>query len=78
MPLHYEGYYESRQGVLKMTHAQLLDLIDSLYGRGNLDDDYDTNELREEALAQHNSEWTDTSSPEYEQVQFWTKVAKAG
>ena len=54
---HYEGYYKSRLDVLAMDQDNLLDLIDNLYGRSYLPDDYDFADLISEALRQHEIEW---------------------
>lgn len=49
---YYEGYQEARTAVRNMTDTELLGHIDSLYGRDNLPDDYNREDLLMEALAQ--------------------------
>jgi hypothetical protein len=77
MSLYYPGYSESREKVMHYTDAQLLDLLDALWGRDNLKCGYTHDDLLHEALDQHKREWTDETSAEYEQVQFYTKLLKA-
>lgn len=77
MPYFYPGYTESRNKVQKYTDNQLLDLLDALYGRDNLEPNYTHEELLSEALQQHKEEWTDKKSSEYNQAQFWIKLNRA-
>lgn len=74
MSLYYEGYQEARWEVLSMTSQELLEHIDGLYGRENLPKDYTIEELRAEALRQTKQDFTDVSSKEYEQVEFYSKL----
>lgn len=76
MAVYYEGYTEARDKVLKMDEGELLDVLDNLYGRDTLPDDFTLDDLQSEALEQVRREWTDTSSKEYEQVQFWVGLHK--
>lgn len=80
MAYYHEGYNEARAWVMDdaRTEADLLTSLDTLYGRDNLPEGYTLEELRMEALDQTRRDFTDYSSPEYEQVQFWSKVHKAG
>ncbi len=48
----HPGYHEAREKVQKMSKDELLKYIDSLYGRENLPDDYDENDIKKEALEQ--------------------------
>lgn len=77
MALYFDGYTQSRKQVEQMSGEQLLRLLDDLQGRDNLPDHCTGEELMQEALRQHREEWTDKDSPEYDQVQFWTKVVRA-
>lgn len=74
MPLYYEGFYEARQSIFNMDREDLLDYIDGLYGRDNLSEGFTFEELQREALMQCKKDFTDTSSNEYEQVQFYIKL----
>lgn len=73
---HYPGYSESREKVQRYTDAQLLDLMDALYGRDNLQYGATHDDLLAEALRQHDEEWTDKQSREYERAEFWRKHAR--
>lgn len=74
MALFYEGYTKAIEAVRKMNQTQRLDHIDGLFGRDNLPDDFTDDDLVEEALTQTKEEFTNKSSPEYEQVTFWINV----
>ena len=78
MGLYYEGLSEALTNVRAMSEDELLKHLDALYGRSELPEGYGKNDLLHEALEQTRRDFTDTSSPEYDRVQFWTKVAKAG
>jgi hypothetical protein len=71
---YYEGYETSRAKVEQMDEAGLLKLIDDLYGRDDLPDNYTLDGLRAEALAQHAEEWTERPVPTPEE--FWRVVAE--
>ncbi len=73
---HYPGYAESREKVKAYTDKQLLDLLDALYGRDNLEYGATHEDLLAEALRQHDEEWTDTASEEYKRAEFWRKHAR--
>lgn len=77
MAMYYEGYDKARTAVANMDEAALLSQLDALYGRDNLADDYTLEELRNEVYAQVKREFTDTSSKEYELVEFYTKLHRA-
>ena len=77
MALFYEGIQNAIDGVRKMNRTQLLDHIDNLFGRDNLPEDFSDEDLLEEAIKQTKEEFTDKSSPEFEQVTFWTDVIKS-
>lgn len=78
MSLHYSGYYEAVEQTKLHTDEQLLEQIDMLYGRDNLPCDYTHEQLLAETMLQLDREWTDTSSPEYEQRQFRLKLVTLG
>lgn len=77
MPMYYEGYQQARDEVSKMSMSDLLDYLDALYGRDNLPENYTLEELRREAHDQCRRDFTDTSSREFETVDFYTKLHKA-
>lgn len=78
MSMYYPGYREAQATVARMNEQELLAQLDALYGRDNLPENYTIDELRIEAYEQVKRDFTDTSSKEYQDVQFWTKVHKAG
>jgi hypothetical protein len=55
--LYYPGYYEARQKVLQMSDEELLKLLDDLFGRESLGDEYNHDDLLQEALRQLKREW---------------------
>lgn len=77
MPLYYEGYDKARAAIAEMDEADLLAQIDALFGRDNLPENYTLKELRQEAYEQTKRDFTDTSSPEFEMVDFYTKLHHA-
>ena len=77
MSMYYEGYTEARAAVAAMTEQEILNYLDALYGRDNLPENFTTDDLRMEAYEQCRQEFTDTSSKEYEIVEFYTKLHKA-
>lgn len=77
MPMYFEGYQQAREQVKAMSEAELLEYIDGLYGRESLSRDASLLQIRAEALYQCRRDFTDTSSSEYDQVQFFTKISKA-
>lgn len=77
MAMYFEGYAEARREVQKMNEQKLLDYIDSLFGRENLPESFTLEQLRNEALAQCRREFTDTTSAEYETVDFYTRLHAA-
>ena len=77
MSMYHEGYSKAREEVSNMSESELLEYIDGMYGTDNLPLDYTFDDLRTEALDQCRRDFTDTSSKEYEQVQFYTKLHKA-
>ena len=58
---HFEGYYESCEQVKRMTAEQLLQLLDTLYGRDNLPEHCTAEQLVAEALRQHEIDWRDNA-----------------
>jgi len=81
MAYYYEGYQEARKALLDADLETLLQHVDTLYGRDNIEDESDIEEVRREALRQCQKDFTDTSSEEYKSstatVNFWTNVIKA-
>lgn len=77
MSMYYEGYQQAREEVSKMSMSELLGYLDALYGRDNLPEDYTLEQLRLEAYDQCKRDFTDTSSPEFEQVEFYKKLHRA-
>lgn len=75
--MYYSGYSEARQQIACMDLDELLAYLDTLYGRENLKYGDGVEAVRTEALEQCRREFTDTSSREYEQVQFYTKLNQA-
>lgn len=81
MAYYYEGYWKAREVLLDADLETLLLHIDTLYGRDNIEDESDIEEVRREALRQCKEDFTDTSSEEYRSstatVNFWSNVIKA-
>jgi len=71
------GYSEARARFQTAPLGECLSLIDDLFGRDNLDDESDLDEVRAEALRQLREEFTDRESEEFERADFWTKVVLA-
>jgi hypothetical protein len=80
MSYYHEGYNEARAWVTdeSRTEEELLEQLDTLCGRENLSEGYTMEELRLEALDQTARDFTDYSSPQYQEVQFWGAIHKAG
>ena len=74
MGLYFEGFDKARQEIFKMSEIQLLDYIDGMWGRDNLEPGFSLEQLRNEALSQCKKDFTDTSSDEYSQVEFYKKL----
>jgi hypothetical protein len=77
MALFHEGYAEARAAIAEMNEADLLAQIDALFGRDNLPENYTIEELRLEAYDQTRREFTDTTSREFELVDFYTRLHRA-
>jgi hypothetical protein len=77
MALYHSGYSEAREEIAKMNEQELLAYIDMLYGRDNLQFGDGVEAIRQEAFEQCRREFTNTSSREYEQVQFYTALHNA-
>lgn len=78
MSLYREGFGEAYAWVKQETDiSALLDYIDALYGRDNIEDESDFDEVRNEALEQCRKEFMDTSSNEYSLVEFHVKLHQA-
>lgn len=54
---HHEGYHEARSRVMQDSEADLLELLDTLFGRDNLPNNFTLEQLRREALNQLDREW---------------------
>ena len=66
MSYYFPGVDKAESKVKAMkTEGELLAVLDDLYGRDNLPDEYTFDMLKDEAIAQVRREWTDTSSNEY-------------
>ena len=76
MPLFFEGYSAARETLLNANLDKCLAAVDSLWGRENIEDITNLEEVRAEALWQQKREFTDTASCEYERQKFWLKVAR--
>lgn len=77
MPLYYPGYSEAKASVATMSLEQLLNLIDDLYGRDNLKFGDTVEDVRAEAYRQIEREFTDTSSKEYKDRDYWRKIGES-
>ena len=77
MALYYEGYSEAISNVRAAEMPDLLRHLDGLYGRDNVKDINDIEEVRREALRQMKEDFTDKDSEEYKTVSFWQKVINA-
>lgn len=78
MSYYHPGVNEALANVKAMTtEKQLFDVLDNLYGRDNLPEDYTFDDLKFEAIAQVQRDFTDTSSREYETVQMFVAIHKA-
>lgn len=54
---HFDGYQQVRQRILVAPLADLLETLDTLYGRDHLDDATNIDEVRAEALRQVERDW---------------------
>ena len=82
MAYYYEGYSEARRSLESADLKDLLQFIDAIFGRDDIEDENDIEEVRREALRQCKEEFTDRSSSEFStrllaDVNFWTSVIKA-
>lgn len=78
MSLYYEGFNDSFEWVKQQTDIdELLQYIDGLQGRDQIDDESDFEQVRAEAIRQCKEEFTDKSSNEYSLVQFHVKLYQA-
>jgi hypothetical protein len=60
-----------------MNCRELWDVLCSLYGVENVEDETNREELLSEAQRQVDMDFRDTSSNEHDVVEFWTKIHKA-
>ena len=56
-PKHFEGYAEARAIVMDFDTADLLAVLDSLYGRGEMNENTPREIVLQEALRQHEIDW---------------------
>lgn len=78
MTLYYAGFNEALDWVKKQTDIEeLLNYIDTLYGRDNIEDVSDFDEVFGEAIRQCRESFTDKSSNEYSLAQFHVKLYQA-
>lgn len=76
-PLFYPGVAEAAQRVRAMLFkADLLDVIDSLYGRENLPDDATVEQIRDEAVRQVHRDFRNPAGP-WDYVETMGKIALA-
>ena len=76
MKLYHDGYRESCDSVYKMEKPELLALLDALFGRKNLPDEYTEQMLRAEAIRQVKQDFMTKEGRE--ELEFWKKVMKKG
>lgn len=78
MAYYHEGYTEARAWAmdLERTEEELLEQLDTLYGRDNLPEEYTLEDLRSETLRQVQRDFTDYSSPEYQRAEFWRNMPR--
>lgn len=77
MALFYEGYDQAIAELQAMDEQELFDKLDTLYGRDNLPDHADMEDLRREAERQVREDFTDHSDPRHQEIDFWRKVMNA-
>ena len=77
MSMYFEGHDQAQKALLEMDEKALLDVLDGLYGRDNLSDEPDLDELRQEASSQVRRDFTNPEDTTTETVEFWTKVMEA-
>ena len=76
MALYHPGLSEAIGVLMTADLDRLLDQIDSLFGRDNLQYGATLEEVRAEAIRQTREEFTDRSSPEYEKREFYVNLFK--
>lgn len=77
MGMYFEGYEKAREAILAMNEEELLQYLDAMFGRKNLPDDCTIEDIRYEALEQCRRDFTDTSSDEYQLVDFCKRLNAA-
>jgi len=75
--MYYEGHNKAQKNLLKMSINDLLEVIDGLYGRDNIEDEKDKKEVLAEAQRQVRKDFTNIESSTYKSVSFWTSVISA-
>lgn len=77
MALYYEGYDQAIAALQAMDEQELYEVLDTLYGRDDLPDDPEMEDLRREAERQVREDFTDRSDPKHQEISFWCKIAEA-
>lgn len=77
MALYYEGYDQAVVALQTMNEQELYEVLDTLYGRDQLPDDPDIEDLRREAGRQVREDFTDHSDPKHQEIEFWCKIMNA-
>jgi hypothetical protein len=72
---HYEGYSEALEAAKKQTIEDDLISIDSLFGRDDIEDEENPEEVKKELLRQMEIDWRECVN---ETSTFWVNVANAG
>ena len=75
MSLYYPGLSEALRQLKNADADRLYQQLDALFGRDNLPEDPTVEDVRNEAIRQTRIEFTDTSSTEYELVEFYKATA---
>jgi hypothetical protein len=77
MVMYFEGHNQAQKALQEMDEQSLLEVLDGLYGRDNLSEEYDLDELRQEASRQVRRDFTNPDCSTDENIEFWTKVMEA-
>jgi len=77
MTMYFEDHQQAQNELRKMDEQALLEVIDGLYGRDCLPEDFGLNELRREAFRQVRQDFKNPEYQDHEQVEFWEKVMEA-
>jgi len=77
MTMYFEGHQQAQNELKAMSKNELLEVLDYLYGRNCLPEDFDLDELRREASRQVRQDFKNPEYQDHEQVEFWEKVMEA-